>query len=176
MQAMNLNETQKRVLRWLVEEVRAENLDEEEIWFTWTFDGTLLGGYKGNSAIPQVKTTTLDALAISDCLICDRSVHNIYKCALTGKAYEAVDSNFVVVRNQQTALENVTAGGNINANITQNIGNNPSQLAEKIGIVAQVGSTINIETLNVDGAKNIQKQVNVDQSGTNNTQHNTFNL
>jgi hypothetical protein len=51
-----------------------------------------------------------------------------------------------------------------------------SQLAEKIGIVAQVGSTINIETLNVDGAKNIQKQVNVDQSGTNNTQHNTFNL
>jgi len=176
MQAMNLNETQKRVLRWLVKEVREGNLDEEEIWFTWT-RVTSIGGYKGDPRnIPQAKTTTLDALEIGDYLICDRSIHNIYKCALTGKAYEAVDSNFVIVRNQQTALENVTAGGNINANITQNIGNNPSQLAEKIGIVAQVGSTINIETLNVDGAKNIQKQVNVDQSGTNNTQHNTFNL
>jgi hypothetical protein len=124
MQAMNLTETQKRVLRWLVEEVRAENLDEEEIWFTWTFNGTLLGGYKGNSDIPQVETTTLDALQSSGCLTCNRSVHNIYKCALTGKAYEAVDSNFVVVRNQQTALENVTAGGNINASITQNITQN----------------------------------------------------
>ncbi len=173
---MNLTESQKRVLRWLVEEVRAENLDEEEIWFTWTFDGTLIVGYKGNSDIPEVKTTTLDALAASGFLICDRSVRNMYKCALTGTAYEVVDSNFVVVRNQQTALENVTAGGDINANITQNIGNNPNQLAEKIGIVAQSGSTVNIENLNVDGVKNIQKQVNVEQSGSNNTQNNTFNL
>ncbi|NMF60098.1 hypothetical protein [Pseudanabaena yagii] len=150
---MNLNETQKRVLRWLVEEVRAENLDEEEIWFSWTVNGTLLGGYKGNSDIPQVKTTTLDALAASGFLICDRSVSNIYKCALTGTAYEAVGSN-----------------------ITQNIGNKTNKLSEKIGVVAQSGSVVNIGTLNVDGNKTIKKQVNVDQSGTNNTQNNTFNL
>ena len=136
---MNLIESQKRVLRWLVEEVRAGNIDEEEIWFGWTFNGSGLANYRGNQIPPQVKTTTLDALERSDCLICDRNVHNIYKCALTGKAYEAVDSNFVVVRNQQTALENVTAGGDINANTTQNIGNNPNKLAEKIGVVAHAG-------------------------------------
>jgi hypothetical protein len=170
---MNLTETQKCVLRWLVEEVRTGNLDEEEIWFTWTFNGTLLGGYKGNSDIPQVKTTTLDALALSDFLICDRSVRNLYKCALTGTAYEAVDTNFIVVRNQQTGLENVTDEGDINATISQYISN---KLAEKIGIVAQSGSTVNIDNLHIAGAKNIEKQVNVEQSGTNNTQNNTFNL
>jgi hypothetical protein len=173
---MNLTETQKRVLHWLVEEVRAENLDEEEIWFAWTFNGTSLGGYKGNRNIPQVKTTTLDALQISGYLICDRSVHNIYKCALTGNAYEAVDFSFGSVRNQQTGLENVTASGDINANITQHITNNQNKLAEKIGIVAQAGSTVNIATLNIDGDKTIDKQVNVQQSGTGNTQTNTFNL
>ena len=171
---MNLNETQKRVLRWLVEEVRAENLDEEEIWFTWNLDGTGLVGYKGNQRdIPEVKTTTLDALQSSGCLTCDRSRRYEYKCALTGKAYEAVDSNFVVVRNQQSGLENVSADGDINANFTQYIAN---KLAEKIGIVAQSGSTVNIDNLHIAGAKNIDKQVNVDQSGTNNTQNNTFNL
>ena len=174
MQAMNLTETQKRVLRWLVEEERAGNLDKEGIWFTPIFpNGMSLSRYRGNLMnIPQIERTTFNALRSSGCLKYDW----MGKCALTDQAYETVDSNFVVVRNQQTALENVTAGGNINANITQNIGNNPNQLAEKIGVVAQAGSTINIETLNVDGVKNIQKQVNVDQSGTNNIQNNTFIL
>ena len=90
MQAMNLTETQKRILRWLVEEVRVGNLDEEEIWFAWTFNGTSLVGYKGNPRnIPEVKTTTLDALQSSGCLTCDRSRRYEYKCALTAKAYEA---------------------------------------------------------------------------------------
>jgi hypothetical protein len=170
MQAMNLTETQKRILRWLVEEVRVGNLDEEEIWFAWTFNGTSLVGYKGNPRnIPEVKTTTLDALQSSGC----RSRRYEYKCALTAKAYEAVDSNFVVVRNQQTGLENVSADGDINANISQYIAN---KLAEKIGIVAQSGSTVNIDNLHIAGAKNIDKQVNVDQSGSNNAQNNTFNL
>jgi hypothetical protein len=174
MQAMNLTETQKRILRWLVEEVRVGNLDEEEIWFAWTFNGTSLVGYKGNPRnIPEVKTTTLDALQSSGCLTCDRSRRYEYKCALTAKAYEAVDSNFVVVRNQQTGLENVSADGDINANISQYIAN---KLAEKIGIVAQSGSTVNIDNLHIAGAKNIDKQVNVDQSGSNNAQNNTFNL
>ncbi|HBC43786.1 MAG TPA: hypothetical protein DCZ88_18340 [Pseudanabaena sp.] len=56
------------------------------------------------------------------------------------------------------------------------ISHNPNKLAEKIGIVAQSGSTVNIENLNVDDAKNIEKQINVKQSGSNNTQNNTFNL
>jgi hypothetical protein len=91
MQALNLTETQKSLLQWLVEQVRAEMLNEEEIWFTWTSEGTGLLGYQGN--VPDVKTTTLDALQSNGCLSCDRSHQHQYKCVLTSKAYEAVDSN-----------------------------------------------------------------------------------
>ena len=89
---MNLTETQKSLLQWLVEQVRAGMLNEEELWFVWSFDGTSLVGYQGR--VPEVKTTTLDVLHNSGCLSCDRSRQNQYKCALTSKAYEAVDSNF----------------------------------------------------------------------------------
>ncbi|MBD2088313.1 hypothetical protein H6F67_00285 [Microcoleus sp. FACHB-1515] len=92
MQALNLTETQKSLLQWLVEQVRAGLLNEEEIWFAWSFDGTSLVGYEGN--LPEVKTTTLDALQSHGCLSCDRSQQHQYKCALTGRAYEAVDSHF----------------------------------------------------------------------------------
>ncbi|MEI6427699.1 MAG: hypothetical protein WCO45_04810 [Pseudanabaena sp. ELA607] len=37
-------------------------------------------------------------------------------------------------QNKQTALENVTAGGDVNANISQEIHHEPNKLAEKIGI------------------------------------------
>lgn len=89
---MNLTETQKSLLQWLVEQVRAGMLDEEEVWFAWSCDGTSLVGYQGR--VPEVNTTTLDALHNSGCLICDRSRQHQYKCALTSKAYEAVDSDF----------------------------------------------------------------------------------
>ncbi|MDJ0621054.1 MAG: TIGR02391 family protein [Calothrix sp. MO_192.B10] len=93
MQALNLTETQKSLLQWLVEKVRAGMLNEEEIWFAWSFEGTSLVNYQGDD-VPEVKTTTLDALQDSGCLSCDRSRQHQYKCALTSKAYEAVDSNF----------------------------------------------------------------------------------
>jgi tetratricopeptide (TPR) repeat protein len=53
--------------------------------------------------------------------------------------------------NEQTALENVTAGGDINANISQEINHEPNKLADKIGVVAQANSKVNIDTLNVGG-------------------------
>ena len=92
MQTLNLTETQKSLLQWLIEQVRAGVLNEEKIWFAWSFDGTSLVGYQGN--VPEVKTTTLDALQSIGCLSCDRSRQHQYKCALTSKAYEAFDSNF----------------------------------------------------------------------------------
>jgi tetratricopeptide (TPR) repeat protein len=48
--------------------------------------------------------------------------------------------------NEQIALENVTAGGDINATISQEIHHEPSKLADKIGVVAQSGSAVNIGT------------------------------
>lgn len=148
---MNFTETQKRVLRWLVEEVRAGNLDEEEIWFAWTFDGTSLVGYKGNPRnIPEVKKTTLDALQSSGCLTCDRSRPYEYKCALTARAYETVEANFGISNQKQPkVLENLMADGLINNSETMKSENKSNDLAEKIGVVAQLGSVINIDTLNV---------------------------
>ncbi|MEI6430313.1 MAG: tetratricopeptide repeat protein, partial [Pseudanabaena sp. ELA607] len=55
-------------------------------------------------------------------------------------------------QNKQTALENVTAGGDINANITQEIHNEPNKLADKIGILAQSGSNVKIDQLNINNA------------------------
>jgi hypothetical protein len=55
-------------------------------------------------------------------------------------------------QNKQTALENVTAGGDVNANITQEIHNEPNKLADKIGIVAQSGSHVKIDQLNINHA------------------------
>jgi hypothetical protein len=54
-------------------------------------------------------------------------------------------------QNKQTALENVTVGGDINANISQEINHEPNKLADKIGVVALANSTVNIDTLNVGG-------------------------
>ena len=92
MQANNLTENQKSLLRWIVQEVRAGRLDEEEIWIVWTFDGTGILGYEGN--VPEIKTITLDAIQENGCITCDSSRNYQYKCALTSRAYELVDSNF----------------------------------------------------------------------------------
>jgi hypothetical protein len=48
--------------------------------------------------------------------------------------------------NKQTALENVTAGGDINATISQEIHHEPNKLAEKIGIAVS-GGVVNVEKL-----------------------------
>lgn len=92
MQPYSLSESQKNFLKWMVQEVHNNKLDEEEIWIVWNLDGTGIVGYDGN--VPQIKTTTLDALEENGCLVCNRSRNYQYKCALTKLAYEALDSNF----------------------------------------------------------------------------------
>ncbi|HEY9695253.1 MAG TPA: TIGR02391 family protein [Oculatellaceae cyanobacterium] len=92
MQILNLTETQKNLLQWILKEVRAGKLEEDEIWFIWSYDGASLVGYQGK--VPDVKTASLDALQNHGFLLCDQSNPNQYKCALTSQAYGAVDSNF----------------------------------------------------------------------------------
>lgn len=95
MSSWNLTETQKKLLRWLVQEVRSNNLSEENIWFVWSHSGTSLVGYKGNhDDIPHVEEITLNALTKSGCLTHTPTRQDEYKCALTQKAYDAVYSNF----------------------------------------------------------------------------------
>lgn len=90
MRADNLTKSQLELLDWMVQEVRAGRLDEEEIWFCWTYNGTSLVDYKGDT-VPDVKLSTLEALRRNHCIVCSRSSSDDYKCALTGKAYKVVD-------------------------------------------------------------------------------------
>lgn len=165
---MNLTETQKCVLLWLVKEERAGSLDKEEIWFTPIFpNGMSLISYKGTIRnIPQIKKTTLDALKSSGCLICN----GMGKYALTDKAYEAVDSNFVGngdtqnnsfnhdqieeeakqegdLESKQTGLENVTVVGDAQIHTSLKINNEPHKIINRIGMV--VNRTI-IQNLHLD--------------------------
>lgn len=94
MQTYNLTDSQKNILKWIVEQVSAGKLDEEEIWVIWTMQGTSLVGYEDN--VPEIKKTTLDALVQNHCLTCSKRSANEYKCCLTSRAYEAVSSNFNV--------------------------------------------------------------------------------
>jgi hypothetical protein len=86
MQALNLTETQKALLQWLVKQVRSGKLNEESIWINWTYEGADISDYQED--IPEIETTTLDALERNACISCDRSIPYMYKCALTGRAYD----------------------------------------------------------------------------------------
>jgi len=92
MQTYSLTDTQKERLKWIVSEVRAGKLNEEIIWANWSMQGTHLAEYQGR--VPEIKKTTLDALEKNGCLICSEKGQDQYKCALTSRAFEAIDSNF----------------------------------------------------------------------------------
>ena len=90
---MSLTEKQKDLLRWIVERVRTKMLNEEEICFYWSHDGTGIVNYQGND-VPEVKTITLDTLEQYRYIKGQRIPSGAYNVALQQKAYEAVDSNF----------------------------------------------------------------------------------
>ena len=94
----NLTDNQKEFLRWLVQQVRDEKL-REEFYITWVSGGTVyMSGYKDRANIPKVTMGVLDALAANNLLLCTikyrEGREEGRRCVLTGKAYEAVDSNF----------------------------------------------------------------------------------
>jgi hypothetical protein len=85
----NLTEKQMNLLEWLVREVQFDKLDEEEIWVLWTFQGANIVSYEGQ--VPEIKSTTLDALQNEGCIVGNRKSNNEYRFALTRRAYEVVD-------------------------------------------------------------------------------------
>lgn len=96
MQPNGLTKSQKNLLQWLVQEVRSKKISEEQIWIIWNFNGTSIVGYEND--IPWIYKTTLDALEKNSYLICERSHKDQYRCALTGWAYDAVDSDFKSIK------------------------------------------------------------------------------
>ncbi len=68
--------------------------------------------------------------------------------------------------NKQTGLENVNVGGDAEMNISQEIHHEPNKVADKVGILAQKGSTVNIENFNqiIQEAKRAGSLINLPQS------------
>src|SRR6266571_8661417 len=113
----NLTTTQQTSLRSIVEKVRAKEMPEE-FTFMWGTEGGFLH-YKGAPGFypaPDVTQGALDVLAANDLLHIRTKPDDKFGtryCTLTGKAYEAVDSNFaapdVSFVRHLTPLADVTA-------------------------------------------------------------------
>jgi len=91
---MTLTENQKNLLRWIVKEVRAGNLKEDSIWYIRTLTDYGWVDYKGSDSWPPVTFATFDILEEYGYIKWQQKSQHQYKGTLTGKAYEAVDSNF----------------------------------------------------------------------------------
>jgi predicted transcriptional regulator len=106
----NLTETQKDLMRWIVQQVRAGKLSEEFSVSWWR--GARIRGFEGDLPATMTKGI-LDALAGAELLRCTlhikkvertsgkanpvrktRKTEDWRRCILTGKAYEAVDNDF----------------------------------------------------------------------------------
>jgi len=94
----NLTNNQQDLLRWIVEQVRNGSLPEEFV-VTWIVDAPKVGDLQGDG-VPSIKPGMLDALAAVGMLVCTpfRSPYSDAitdtRCTLTGRAYDAVDTNF----------------------------------------------------------------------------------
>jgi hypothetical protein len=91
---MSLTEKQKTILLNLVKEVRAGNLKEDSIWYIRTLTDYGWVDYKGSDSWPPVTFATFDILEEYGYIKWQQKSQHQYKGTLTGKAYEAVDSNF----------------------------------------------------------------------------------
>ena len=94
----NLTANQQELLREIVENVRTKQMPEE-FGIIWAADQPYLvyDGSKGFYPAPGVTRGALEALAANDLLHIRTDLkdeHSPTYCTLSGKAYEAVDSNF----------------------------------------------------------------------------------
>ncbi|WP_223211148.1 hypothetical protein [Microcystis aeruginosa] len=121
---MTLTENQKNLLRWIVQEVRAGHLKEDSIWYIRTLTDYSWVDYNGFDSPPYVEFATFDILEEYGYIKWQQKSQHQYKGALTGKAYEAVDSNFaepaissqkVYAKNYYNHVETMTENkGNVN--------------------------------------------------------------
>lgn len=99
---MSLTENQKNLLRWIVKGVRAGYFPAEDniLWGCQVFSGPSWPNYTGSDSCPDVEFPTLAILQEYRYINLQRIDSDEYKVALTGEAYEAVDSNFAEPNNR----------------------------------------------------------------------------
>jgi hypothetical protein len=107
----NLTNNQKTLAKWLVQEFREGRLPEDFniLWIESmgsTNDFVIqtdTARYSGTDGIPDITKGALDALAANELILCNitqasRKSGNLYessrRCTLTGKIYEAIDTDF----------------------------------------------------------------------------------
>lgn len=98
----NLTQKQLTVLRWIVEQVRAEKL-KEEFGIYWTNQGPVFSNFGGSKeAIPDINKGVIDALTNAGAIQHTSTMRTSKSgqvseasrtCVLAGKAFEIVDSN-----------------------------------------------------------------------------------
>lgn len=155
---LNLNQTQKTFLKWLVEIVREKNFNEDNLIFLFTTSWTKLLDGRIEEIIPEemnLQRTTLDAL-IKQSYLTGKEDDGDYVCSLTQKAYQAVDSDFISsseeskkVVNYHNNFQNAQIGNVANelndnaqqtaSNFTQS--NNP-QASELLQIITELRQII----------------------------------
>jgi len=161
----NLTEKQKDLLRWVVQQVRDENLPEE-FYVVWITDGGEIHAFRGEH--PQITKGTLDALASAELLLCvsnfktttsvsgsrshpsttHREVEMNRRCTVTGRAFDAVDSDFELPAQEGArvsigAIIHSMSGGSVqavgiaqDAEISQVVGD-PALLRSQVEILAE---------------------------------------
>ena len=184
----NLTEKQKDLLRWVVQQVRDENLPEE-FYVVWITDGGQIHDFSGEH--PQITKGTLDALASAELLLCasnyktttsvsgssshprttHREVEMNRRCTVTGRAFDAVDSDFELPAQEGArvtigAIVHSMSGGTVqavgiaqDAEISQVV-NDPTLLRSQVealcqNLVNEVGSSLNVDDL-VDYAQAVR--------------------
>jgi Protein of unknown function (Hypoth_ymh) len=92
----NLTESQKNLLRWFVEQVKSGNLSEQfhVVWINTPEKFVISELKKKPANSPQITEGALDALVKNELLLQEKSPPINIRCTLTGRAKEAVDSDF----------------------------------------------------------------------------------
>jgi len=105
----NLTNSHKDLVKWLVRTVRQRKLTEEFViyWdysFTSTFRKIAISNYSGSEEeLPEITKGALDSLKENELIWCEISYasrregsqhESSRRCTLTGRAYEAVDTDF----------------------------------------------------------------------------------
>lgn len=101
-----LNQTQQAFLKWLVEIVRKDRFQEDNLIFFFTNSWKKLTDTKITTIIPDdlcLSQTTLDVLIRKSYLHCSYKDPDgsQYTCSLTQEAYQIVDCNFISLPTNQ---------------------------------------------------------------------------